>query len=73
MRHYIDSDSDSNINAYDYGEDFIVVEFKDGSKYEYTYDSAGSYMVEQMKGLADRGDGLNSFISTHKPRYARKY
>ena len=65
----MDSDNNSNINAYDYGDDFIVVEFKDDSKYKYTYASAGSYNIEEMKRLADSGDGLNSFISKNKPDY----
>jgi len=72
MKHYTDSDNDSNISAYEYGDDFIVVEFKDGSRYAYTYASAGSGNIEEMKRLANCGDGLNSFISRHRPRYASK-
>ena len=73
MQHYIDSDNNSNICAYDYGDDYIIVEFKDGSQYKYTYGSAGVSDIEEMKRLADCGDGLNSFISKNKPDYARKY
>ena len=73
MKQYIDSDNNSNISAYEYSDDFIVVEFKDGLEYKYTYASAGSYNIEEMKRLADSGDGLNSFISKNKPDYETKY
>ena len=69
MKQYTDSDNNSNISAYDYGDDFIVVEFKDGSEYKYTYASSGSDNIEEMKKLAEHGDGLNSFISKNKPDY----
>lgn len=74
MEKYKDWDNDSNIESYEIGEDFIIVEFKNGRDrfYKYTYGSAGSSNVEQMKRLAQLGDGLNSFISTNKPNYESK-
>jgi hypothetical protein len=72
MQHYRDYDNDSNVSAYEYGDDLIIVKFKDDSRYTYTVLSAGSYNIEEMKKLADRGDGLNSFISKKRPRYATK-
>jgi len=72
MQNYRDYDNDSNVKAYEPGDDYIVVEFKDGSRYTYTYSSAGSHNIEEMKGLASRGDGLNSFISRYRPSYSRK-
>ncbi len=73
MKHYIDSNNNSNVRSYDYGDNWIIIEFKDGSIYKYTYFSSGSYNIEEMKRLADRGDGLNSFISKSKPSYEIKY
>lgn len=72
MENYRDYDNDSNIIAYESGEDYILIKFKDGSKYLYTYMSAGMNNIEQMKTLAVRGDGLNAFISHNRPRYASK-
>lgn len=56
---------DSSVSAYDYGDDYIEVEFDDGSTYTYTYASAGVGNVEEMKQLADCGEGLNSYINTY--------
>jgi hypothetical protein len=63
MQKYKDIDGDSGVKAYEYGSDYIVVQFKSGSSYRYTYRSAGSQNVEYMKKLADSGDGLNAFIN----------
>lgn len=52
----------SGVLRYEIGSDFIIVEFKDYSKYKYTYQSAGAENIEQMKLLAEQGFGLNSFI-----------
>lgn len=73
MKIYRDIDGDSGVSAYEYGSDFIKVQFSTGAVYNYTYQSAGTYNIEQMKKLADAGDGLNAFINTQvKTLYARK-
>ena len=69
MKRYSDIDRDSGVVAYETGDDFIRVQFHDGAKYLYTYGSAGSHHIEQMKILASRGDGLNAYIN-HKVRKA---
>lgn len=68
MERYSDIDRDSGVVAYETGSDFIRVQFSDGSKYLYTYQSAGQRHIETMKMLAARGDGLNAYIND----YARK-
>ena len=60
MQRYIDIDGDSGIFGYDIGTDYIIVQFKDGKKYLYTYGSAGTSNIENMKRLAKHGEGLNS-------------
>ena len=51
----------------------ITVGFNDGSQYLYTDASAGTSNIEQMKNLAQRGEGLNSFIMKHvRKGYTRK-
>ena len=62
---YRDIDNDSGVVAYEYGDNYIVVKFYDGTRYEYTYISAGVHNIEQMKLLANRGDGLNAYIQDH--------
>ena len=61
-RTYADPDNDSSVAAYEYGADYIQVQFTDGSVYVYTYASAGGDHIERMKELADSGDGLNAYI-----------
>lgn len=65
MQRYKNLGGDSNVAAYEYGSDFIRVQFNDGSVYLYTNSSAGSYNIDTMKKLADAGHGLNSFINTN--------
>lgn len=64
MQNYKDLDGDSGVRRYDYGPDWIEVEFAQGSfrTYRYTYLSAGSVHVDEMKRLADLGEGLNAYI-----------
>ena len=73
MQPYNDIDRDSNIDSFEIGDDYITVKFFDGQTYIYTYASAGSHHVEEMKRLANRHDGLNAYINRHKPGYSRKY
>ena len=71
MERYTDIDRDSGVVAYEIGDDFVRVQFHDGAVYLYTYDSAGSRNIEQMKLLAARGDSLNAFINNNvKKGYA---
>jgi len=44
-------------------EDGITVYFKDGREYTYSELSAWKYEVDQMKELAQQGEGLNAFIN----------
>ena len=53
--------------------DFIRVQFSTGSVYLYTYESAGSENIEEMKELASKGEELNSFINVAvRHYYARR-
>ena len=73
MAQYQNLGGDSGIVAYEIGADSITVEFRDGSQYLYTYVSTGANDIEQMKSLAQAGQGLNGFISSHvRKRYAQK-
>lgn len=73
MERYQDIDGDSGVVGYETGPDFIRVQFKDASIYTYTYASARTQNIEQMKQLAAAGDGLNAFINKYvKKKYAQK-
>ena len=63
----------SGVKAYEIGPDYITIEFSDGSVYRYTYASAGQENVERMKGFAQAGQGLNTFMNTTLSKlYERK-
>lgn len=64
---------DSGVVAYELTDDSIVVEFEDGHIYLYNYSRPGKYLVDQMRSLALRGQGLSTLISkTVRKQYARK-
>lgn len=62
MKSYENFGGDSPIVDYEIGDDSITLGFMDGSVYTFTYRSAGSANVEQMKKYANFGHGLNGFI-----------
>lgn len=65
MKAYRDINGDSGISAYDYSDDWITVQFKHGGTYDYRASGIGSVHLNNMKRLADAGDGLNAYINTH--------
>lgn len=62
MERYANLSGRSGVREYSIGDDYIDVKFSDGSLYRYSYRSAGAATIEEMKRLAVRGYGLNSFI-----------
>jgi hypothetical protein len=65
MKTYKDLNGNSGISAYEYGEDWMKVQFKHGGIYEYRSSGIGSEHLSEMKKLADSGDELNTYINTH--------
>lgn len=73
MPRYKNLGRDSGVYSYEIGNDRIIVTFSTSSTYEYTYSSAGSQHVENMKSLATNGQGLNGYINNNvKYNYSRK-
>ena len=76
MEQYANNSGRSNVIAYLIGPDYIVVRFANPgiSFYKYTYDSAGQSAIEAMKQMAQKGSGLNTFISSKstQPTFASK-
>lgn len=68
MQPYANVSGKSNVAAYEVGDDWIKVRFKDGRTYLYTEASAGAGHIYQMKQLAQNGFGLNGYI-TRQVRY----
>ncbi|MES2898344.1 MAG: hypothetical protein V4723_01385 [Pseudomonadota bacterium] len=73
MTLYRNSSRQSGVRAYEIGKDSIRVRFADGAVYDYTHSVTGRAEVEQMKRLAQAGQGLCTFISQHVgSRYAAR-
>jgi hypothetical protein len=73
MEIYQNRGGDSGVRAYEIGDDYIIVQFRDSSRYLYNHASTGQDSVEHMKTLAINGHGLNSYISSViRKRYARR-
>lgn len=73
MEKYRNQSGKSGVIGYIIKEKSIQVFFKDGSKYLYTYKSAGKRIIEIMKELAKFGIGLNRYINKAvKTKYASK-
>lgn len=73
MQPYRNVEGNSQVTPYEIGPDYITLQFSDGSSYRYTYVSAGQENVERMKGLAQAGQGLDTFINTTVSKlYERK-
>lgn len=73
MQPYRNLSGNSGVMAFEIGANYIKVQFNKGA-YTYSYGSAGQRNIEEMKILAIKGKGLNTFIDVHvKKRYVSKY
>ena len=70
MEKYSNGSGNSPITHYEIGEDYIIVRFKGGKDYTYSYQGkAGKNNVDAMKSLAKKGSGLSAYI-THNVKYS---
>jgi hypothetical protein len=65
VKRYQNLGGDAGVLSYEYGPKWIHVRFTQGGTYEYTSRSVGPANLEAMKGLADAGKGLTTFINQH--------
>lgn len=66
VREYANGENpNTGITKYKAGEGWIEVQFRDGSVYRYTDESAGESNIRTMQVLAEAGRQLNSFINTN--------
>ena len=63
MERYSNISGNSPITNYKIEDDKIIVWFKSGKSYSYSYRKAGRSNVEQMKKLAKSGSGLSAYIT----------
>lgn len=70
MENYSNQSGNSPITHYQIEDDRIIVWFKTGKSYTYSYRKAGRNNVEQMKKLAIIGKGLCAYITRNvRERY----
>ncbi|GEP50449.1 hypothetical protein FNO01nite_11210 [Flavobacterium noncentrifugens] len=73
MKTYKNLSGNSGIKAYQISQQSIRIAFSDGSVYLYNYASNGKRAVEIMKGLAEKGIGLTTYINQEvRDQYAEK-
>jgi len=78
MKPYLNLGGNSNVVAYEIEADSITVEFASGAHRFYLYDrhQPGTMHVENLKRLAQAGQGLNSYIGKNlrsATSYARRW
>jgi hypothetical protein len=69
---YSNRSGDSGVRAYKLIRSGIQIQFNSGRPYEYTVALTGANHVEAMRGLAEQGRGLASYISQHRDLKFRK-
>jgi len=73
VERYKNLGGDSGVVAFEINPGSITVQFNTGATYLYNTQSAGVANIEQMQNFANRGQGLNSYISrVTRKMYARK-
>ena len=73
MKDYRNEGGGSGVARYEFGDDFITIEYSSGATYRYMVESAGREAIDTMKRLAEAGKGLNSFIGREvRGNYASK-
>lgn len=72
MKAYRSKDPEASVAAYEYGDDYIRVKFRNGSVYKYTYASCGQNHVECMIFAAEMQRGLSTYIDRHFPDFEKE-
>jgi hypothetical protein len=63
MQKYVDINGDSSVLSYLIGEDYIILKFMGIQRmFVYSYKKAGREHVENMKVMAQLGNGLDLYI-----------
>lgn len=62
MQPYKNLENGSSILQFKIGREYIIIQFKNKSTIEFTYERAGKDLVERLKQLAVKGRGLQRYI-----------
>jgi macrodomain Ter protein organizer (MatP/YcbG family) len=65
VQRYRTANQDTGVIAYETSKNSIRIKFRDGSIYAYTNKSAGIAAISEMKTLANKGEGLTTYINQH--------
>lgn len=65
INRYSNQHGNSGVTAYEFGPDYIDVQFRNESRYRYDGQVPGPQHVETMKKLASQGQNLATYISQH--------
>ncbi|HUW07524.1 MAG TPA: hypothetical protein VMW01_14850 [Williamwhitmania sp.] len=63
MEKYLNRRGNSQVTHFQIEDERIIVWFKGGKLYSYSYSKAGKHHVEQMKLLAKSGNSLSAYIT----------
>ena len=73
MKRYENRSGRGGITGYEILPDGIILEFNYKEEYLYDYAKPGREHVEQMKILAERGEGLTTYVNQHvRDNYRKK-
>lgn len=61
--------AESGIVGFDYGETWIRIQFNDDNVYEYRLPFISTQQLEHMKQFADKGRGLNTYLTQNRDIY----
>lgn len=62
----------SSVLSYDYGEDYITIEWLNGNRTTFRHNEVGKRHVDKMIMLAKKGRGLYSYIEKNKRYFKPK-
>lgn len=63
MEHYLNKSGTSPVTKFKIEEEKITVWYNDDTSYSYSYARAGQPIVDRLKELARKGEGLATYIS----------
>jgi len=66
------SGKQEGVTGYETGKDYIIIKFREGPVYKYSYISCGKEHVMNMIMCATDQLGLSTYISQHHPQYEWK-
>lgn len=62
MEIYKSINENSNIKAFEYGPNFIIIKYNDGVEFLYDHQKPGLDKVTKMIELAKKGQGLSDYL-----------